>query len=174
LFCLLRLRKPLVVDADALNLLSAMKKWPGFFKAPAVLTPHPGEMRRLARFLGRSQLPADDQGRVRIATKAAKMFAQVVVLKGERTVVTDGRRVYVNHTGNSSLSKAGTGDVLSGMIGTLLAQGMARFEAAVLGVHLHGRAGELAGEKLGMRCVLARDVIDAIPAVINEAQTTIR
>jgi NAD(P)H-hydrate epimerase len=90
------------------------------------------------------------------------------VLKGGRTVVTDGQRVYVNHTGDSSLSKAGTGDVLSGMIGTLLAQEMSGFDAACAAVYLHGRAGEIAGERLGRRCVLAHDVIDAIPQAVGE------
>jgi NAD(P)H-hydrate epimerase len=90
-----------------------------------------------------------------------------MVLKGHRTVVTDGKRVYVNKTGDSSLSKAGTGDVLSGMLASLLGQGMERFEAACAATFLHGRAGELAGKKLGRRSVLARDVIDAICASIE-------
>ena len=85
------------------------------------------------------------------------------MLKGDRTVVTDGQRVYVNHTGNSALSKAGSGDVLCGILGSLLGQEMDRFDAACAAVRLHGLAGELAGEQLGLRSVLARDVIDAIP-----------
>jgi NAD(P)H-hydrate epimerase len=89
-----------------------------------------------------------------------------VLLKGERTVVTDGRRGYRNTTGDSSLSKAGTGDVLSGMIGSLIGQGMPPFEAACAGAWIHGRAGEAAGRKLGMRSVLARDVIDAISTAL--------
>lgn len=163
---LARLPKPMVIDADGLNILSAMKKWPSWFKAHAVLTPHPGEMGRLARLLGRADVPADDDARLDIAGVAARSFGQVVVLKGDRTVVTDGRRAYVNRTGDSTLSKAGTGDVLSGMLGTLLGQGMDRFDAACLAVHLHGRAGELAGRRLGMRCALARDVVDAIAGAV--------
>jgi NAD(P)H-hydrate epimerase len=165
---LLRLKKPMVVDADGLNLLAKQKRWPGYFKAAAVLTPHPGEMKRLAKLLGREDVPSDDAGRIDIATLAARTFGQTVVLKGGRTVVTDGQRVYVNHTGDSSLSKAGTGDVLSGMIGTLLAQEMNGFDAACAAVYLHGRAGEIAGERLGRRCVLAHDVIDAIPQAVGE------
>ena len=165
---LVRLEKPMVVDADALNILAGMKKWPSFFKANAVLTPHPGEMKRLAKLLGRSEVPTDEEGRIEIAAKAAVAFGQVVLLKGNHTVVTDGRRVYVNHSGNSALSKAGTGDVLSGVLGTLLAQQMDRFEAACLAAHLHGRAGEIAGATIGMRCALARDVVDALPAAIAE------
>jgi NAD(P)H-hydrate epimerase len=165
---LVRLKKPMVVDADGLNLLAKQKRWPGYFKAAAVLTPHPGEMKRLAKLLGRGEVPSDDAGRIDIATLAARTFGQTVVLKGGRTVVTDGQRVYVNNTGDSSLSKAGTGDVLSGMIGTLLAQEMRGFDAACAGVYLHGRAGEIAGERLGRRCVLAHDVIDAIPQAVGE------
>lgn len=165
---LVRLTKPIVVDADALNLLAMQKRWPAYFKARAVLTPHPGEMSRLAKLLGRSEVPPDEQGRIEIATAAAQAFGQVIVLKGYRTVITDGKRLHVNDTGDSSLSKAGTGDVLSGIIGTLLAQEMDRFDAAVAAVWIHGRAGEIAGKRLGRRCVLAREVIDSIPDAIRE------
>jgi NAD(P)H-hydrate epimerase len=165
---LVRLEKPIVVDADGLNLLAMRKRWPAYFRAQAVLTPHPGEMLRVAKLIGRSEVPGDDLGRIEIAVQAARAFGQVIVLKGHRTVVTDAKQVYVNQTGDSTLSKAGSGDVLSGIIGCLLAQGMSTFDAAALGVHLHGRAGELAGVKLGRRCALARDVIDAMPAAIAE------
>ena len=165
---LITLDKAIVVDADGLNMLAAGKRWPKTFKARAVLTPHPGEMKRLGKLLGVDSVPTDDDGRIELATKAAKAFGQVIVLKGERTVVADGERVYVNHTGDSSLSKAGTGDVLSGMIGTLLAQKMEPFDAACAGVHLHGRAGEIAGEDFGRRSALAMDVIDGFPQAIEE------
>lgn len=165
---LVRLDKPMVLDADALNILSGMKRWPVFFRARAVLTPHPGEMKRLAKLLGEGDVPGDDQGRLRIATQAAKAFGQVIVLKGHRTVVTDGAAAYINNTGDSTLSKAGSGDVLSGLIGCLLGQGMSRLAAAIAGTFLHGRAGELAGRKLGKRSALARDVIDALPEAIAE------
>ena len=165
---LVRLEKPMVIDADGLNALAGEKRWPTYFKARAVLTPHPGEMARLGKLIGRTDVPDDEQGRIDIAAQAAEAFGQVVLLKGRNTVVTDGRRVYVNSTGNSALSKAGTGDVLSGVVGTLLAQGVEPFDAAALGAHLHGRAGELAGEKVGMRCALARDVVDAIAAAVAE------
>ena len=164
---LVRLKKPMVVDADGLNILAAEKRWPAYFKARAVLTPHPGEMARLGKLIDRTTVPNDDGGRIDLAVAAACAFGQVVVLKGHRTVVTDGRRVYVNHTGDSTLSKAGTGDVLSGMIGGLLGQAMDHFDAACLGVYLHGTAGEIAGRKLGRRSALARDVIDAIPEAVT-------
>jgi NAD(P)H-hydrate epimerase len=159
---LFRMDKPMVVDADALNYLASLRGWPKSFRAKAVLTPHPGEMKRLGKLTGRSSVPEDDEGRIAIAVQAAKAFGQVMVLKGHRTVVTDGQKVYVNHTGDSSLSKAGAGDVLSGILASLIGQGMERFDAACAAVHLHGRAGEIAGKRLGRRSVLARDVIEAI------------
>jgi NAD(P)H-hydrate epimerase len=164
---LIRLDKPMVLDADALNLL-AEAKWPGDFAGRAVLTPHPGEMSRLAPLFGQRDVPKDDSGRIDTATAAANAFKQTIVLKGDRSVVSDGTRVFLNHTGDSSLSKAGAGDVLCGIIATLLAQEMSPFDAACVGVALHGRAGEIAGKKLGRRCVLARDVIDAMPEAIRE------
>lgn len=157
-----------VIDADGLNLLAAGKTWPKGMGSNAVLTPHPGEMKRLGKLLGMEEVPKDDDGRIKLATLAAKTFKQIVVLKGGRTVVADGQRVYVNRTGNSSLSKAGTGDVLSGVIGSLIGQGMDRFAAAVAGAWIHGKAGEFAGESLGLRGVLATDVIRSLPAAIRE------
>jgi len=165
---LVRLDKAMVVDADGLNLLAKGKSWPAFFRARAVLTPHPGEMSRLGKLFGRTDVPKDEPGRIEIALQAAQTFKQTLVLKGKGTVVTDGSRVYVNTTGDSSLSKAGAGDVLSGVVGTLLAEKMSPFDAACAAVWLHGRAGELAGQRLGLRCVLARDVIDALPPAIAE------
>jgi NAD(P)H-hydrate epimerase len=165
---LIKLNKPMVIDADALNILSHGKKWPDSFKAHAVLTPHPGEMKRLIALLGKTEVPTDDAGRISLATATAKSFGVVLVLKGSRTVVADGAKYYINHTGDSSLSKGGSGDILSGMIGCLLGQKMDRFDAACLAVHLHGLAGESAGKKLGRRCVLSRDVIDALPSVLSD------
>jgi NAD(P)H-hydrate epimerase len=165
---IVRMDKPMVVDADGLNILSLGKRWPTYFKAHAVLTPHPGEMSRLGKLLGRTEVPTDEQGRIDIAVEAANTFGQTIVLKGRGTVVTNGHGVYINPTGDSSLSKAGTGDVLSGIIGTLLAQKMDPFQAACAGVWLHGKAGEIAGQRVGMRCVLAREVIDALPQAIRE------
>jgi NAD(P)H-hydrate epimerase len=159
----------MVIDADGLNLLADAKRWPTYFKARAVLTPHPGEMKRLGKLLGITDVPTDHEGRIGLAASAARSFGQVVVLKGNHTVVADAdaARVYINHTGNSALSKAGTGDVLSGILGTLLAQRMEPFDAACAAVHIHGVAGEIAGERLGLRSALARDVSDALPDAIR-------
>lgn len=162
--------KPMVVDADGLNLLASMKRWPAAFKARAVLTPHPGEMKRLTKLLDvdGDAIPTSDDARIALALIAAKTFGQTVVYKGDRTVVASpDERLYVNRTGNSALSKAGAGDVLSGILGTLLAQQMQPFDAACCAVCLHGIAGEIAGERFGLRSALARNVIDAIPDAIR-------
>jgi hydroxyethylthiazole kinase-like uncharacterized protein yjeF len=165
---LIRAEKPMVIDADALNILAAGKRWPAGFKAKAVLTPHPGEMKRLIALLGKKVVPTDDAGRIELAGAAARAWKVVLVLKGERTVISDGGRYSVNETGDSSLSKGGSGDILSGMIGCLLGQKMSGFDAACLAVHLHGLAGEMAGRKLGRRSVLARDVIANLARVLVE------
>jgi len=168
---LLRVPKPMVVDADGLNLLASLNAWPKDIKARAVLTPHPGEMERLGKLIGREQVPEDEAGRIELVGEAARAFGQVIVLKGHRTVVSDGERVYVNDTGDSTLSKAGSGDVLSGMLGCLLGQAMEPFEAAMAAVHLHGRCGEIAGRQWGRRYPLARDVIAALPEGMGEGQS---
>lgn len=165
---LVRLDKPAVVDADALNVLASRRRFPEKFALRAVLTPHPGEMRRLARLIHRDEVPESVEGRIELSVAVADTFEQVVVLKGAATVVTDGNRVFVNRSGDSSLSKAGTGDVLAGMIGALLAQMDDAFAAAALAVHLHGLCGESAGKKLGRRGVLSRDVVAEIPTVARD------
>lgn len=158
--------KPAVLDADALNLLAARDQWPADFRAPAVLTPHPGEMARLAGHIEGREVPSDDAGRVDLCGAAARAFRAVVLLKGRRTVISDGERFRINTTGDNSLAKAGTGDVLAGLIGSLLAQGMPPFDAAVCGAHYHGLAGEAAGRALGRRAVLASDVAERLGEVM--------
>ena len=151
-----------------LNLLAEMKQWPADrFKAPPLLTPHPGEMRRLASLLPAAKIgawnssdkhaviPSDEASRIDIATLAASTFNQIIILKGHRTIVTDGQRLYINTTGDSTLAKAGSGDILSGILGCFLAQRMDHFDAATLAVWLHGKAGELAGEIHGKRSAWA-------------------
>ncbi|HEY7115218.1 MAG TPA: NAD(P)H-hydrate dehydratase [Tepidisphaeraceae bacterium] len=178
---LVSLDKPMVVDADGLNILASMKHWPAAtFKAKAVLTPHPGEMRRLAALLppdeagtwmGAGPIPSDERSRIDVAAAAARAFGQVMVLKGHRTIVTDGRRLYINTTGDSTLSKAGTGDILSGVLGALLGQRMDDFDAATLATWLHGKAGEIAGATYGRRSALGREVIDCLAQAIGERES---
>ncbi len=185
LLSLVALDKPMVLDADALNLLAAMNQWPADrFKARAVLTPHPGEMRRLASLLPPDKtgawnssdthvaIPSDEPNRIDIATLATSTFNQVIILKGHRTIVTDAHRLYINTTGDSTLAKAGSGDILSGILGCFLAQRMDRFDAATLAVWLHGKAGELAGSIHGKRSALGRDVIDCLAQAISESESS--
>jgi NAD(P)H-hydrate epimerase len=150
---------PIVLDADSLNVLGRHAQ--AAFKAaraPIVITPHPGEA---ARLLGVTvkEVQADREA---AAARLAALGA-VAVLKGHGTVVCDGRRVYVNETGNPGMATAGAGDVLTGMLAALVAGGMAPLEAAVLGVWAHGRAGDLAAQKLGMLSVTALDILGCVP-----------
>jgi len=164
-----RLPKPLVLDADALWALSpaadvlvpALRLAP----APRVLTPHLGEMRRLT-----GQDPVElEARRIDAARGWAQRWGAVVVMKGAPTVVgaPDGR-VSVNPTGTPALATAGTGDVLAGTITALLAQGLAPYEAAQLGVFVHGRAGEIADAEIGVPGVLASDVVERLPRAFAE------
>jgi NAD(P)H-hydrate epimerase len=150
---------PTVIDADGLNALNDRVADLARAEAPRVLTPHPGEA---ARLLGRkaSDVVADREGSV---MELAKKTGAVVVLKGAGTLVTDGERLYVNSTGNPGMATAGSGDVLTGVIASLLAQGMTPFDGAVLGVHLHGLAGDLAAAAVGEHGMIASDILDHLP-----------
>lgn len=158
----LKLDKPLVIDADALNILSRRKSWPRKVTARCVLTPHPGEMQRLGKLFGKPDQSQSAEDRLDTAMRAARAFGQIVVLKGARTIVTDGTRFYINSTGDTSLSKAGTGDVLTGVCATLLGQSIDPLDAACIAVWVHGKAGEIAGQKHTPRSTTARDVVEAI------------
>jgi ADP-dependent NAD(P)H-hydrate dehydratase / NAD(P)H-hydrate epimerase len=155
-------RAPMVVDADALNLLSPADE--RTFPATAVLTPHPGEM---ARLLG-TEVDAVQSNRVETALGAARRFGCVVVLKGPGTVIAapDGR-VSINSSGGPALATGGTGDVLTGIIGACLARRLSLYDAARAGVFLHGLAGEVAGERFGAPGAIAGDVIEAIPEALR-------
>jgi len=158
---LLQLQKfRLVIDADGLNNLSKIKDWPGRLKANLILTPHPGEMKRLWSGLFREDKPSD---RTEQARQLAKRTGTTIVLKGAGTVVTDGEKAYINTTGNPGMATAGSGDVLTGVITALLAQGLNSFDAAVLGVYIHGSAGDIAAEKIGQISLIATDIIESLP-----------
>lgn len=149
----------LVIDADGLNNLAGIRNWPSSLKARTILTPHPGEMKRLWSSLFREQLPPERQEQ---AMKLAQRTKSVVVLKGAGTVVTDGQQVYVNTTGNPGMATAGSGDVLTGVITALLGQGLSDFDAAVLGVYVHGLAGDIAAERVGQISLIATDIAQAL------------
>lgn len=149
------LAAPIVLDGGALNLLARSGEWWAAVRRSCVLTPHPTEF---ARLTGHAVGPTDDE-RVRRAREAAALFGQTVVLKGARTVIAapDGR-VAMAPFANAALATAGTGDVLAGLIGALLAQSLAPFEAACLGVYLHGLAGERVSGRLGSAGLVASDL----------------
>lgn len=153
-------KKPLVIDADALNCICNKPEILKNLKAPAIITPHPGEMARLLH----STPKTVNSNRENTAIDFAKKFGVVTVLKGAGTIIAspDGE-VYINHTGNSGMATGGSGDVLSGIIGSLLAQGASPINAAAAGVFLHGTIGDLAAEKLGKISMLPTDMIDMIP-----------
>ena len=149
----------LVIDADGLNNLAGLGDWPGKVKAKVVLTPHPGEMKRLWAGLIREPMPPKRREQ---ALQFAQRTGTVVALKGAGTVVTDGEKVYINKTGNPGMATAGSGDVLTGVITALLGQGLSEFEAAVLGVYIHGLAGDIAAGKIGQVGLIATDIADTL------------
>ena len=156
---------PAVVDADALNIISEHPELRGKLNKNHVLTPHPGEM---ARLLGRAcGDPVED------ARMLAKGCGCVVLLKGCATCISDGERAYMMNPGAPGMACGGSGDVLTGVIGALLAQGMEPVKAAVYGAMLHGRAGVLAQEKLGEYSMNAGDIIDGLPGAFMEADGAI-
>lgn len=147
-------RGPLVIDADGLNLLSKSPDMLERSAGPRILTPHPGEFARLID----SDVSTVQLQRVDLAVEFAAQHRVVVLLKGAGTVITDGRRVAVNTTGNSGMGTGGTGDVLTGLITALLGQGLEPFAAARLGAHLHGLAGDLAAAELSQPALIASDL----------------
>jgi NAD(P)H-hydrate epimerase len=150
----------LLIDGDGLNNLSQLPGWPKKRKADLVLTPHPGEMKRLWSGLFREEMPQDRQ---QTATQVAQTTQAVTILKGAGTVVTDGARLYVNTTGNPGMGTAGAGDVLTGITSALMGQGLSSFDATVLGVYVHGLSGDLAAAQLGQVSLIATDLIDFLP-----------
>lgn len=159
-----KIPQPMVVDADGLNALSDCDGIDlSLHEGQRVLTPHPGEFCRLV-----------DQtitSREELETRAIALASEsksIVVLKGSRTFVTDGQQSYRNSTGNAGMATAGSGDVLTGMIASLIGQGFAAYEAATLGVYLHGKAGDEAAKKIGMISLIATDIVECLAAAIKD------
>jgi NAD(P)H-hydrate epimerase len=169
---------PLVVDADALNTLAALRDFPGDLGAPAILTPHPGEFRRLAKALAlgaEAESGATDPARrADAATRLAARLGCVVVLKGAGTVVSDGLGTWTCRAGCAALATAGTGDVLTGVIASFVAQfarepaGLSLYDCARLGVEVHGRAGDRWASRHGDAGLVAQELIDEIPDVLRD------
>jgi NAD(P)H-hydrate epimerase len=151
--------KPLVVDADGLNNLTAEDIGP---HPPMVITPHPLELARLLE-VNRDVVK---EGRVMVAEKAAADHQWICVLKGRHTVVTDGRTTRINPTGNPAMATGGMGDVLTGVIAAFLAQGLPPLEASFAGVYLHGLAGDMA--RVSDRGMLARELANTIPQALKK------
>ncbi len=157
--------KPLVLDADALNCVAKNPDILKKAKAPIIITPHPGEMARLVK----STPKAVNENRAEIAADFAKEYGVVTVLKGAGTIIASPEgRVMINRTGNSGMATGGSGDVLAGMTGSLLAQGANAFDAASAAVYLHGLSGDIASEKLGKISMLPTDLIGEIPQAFRK------
>ena len=156
--------KPLVIDADALNCICNEPEILKNLKAPAIITPHPGEMARLINSTPREV----NSDRENTAINFAKRYGVITVLKGAGTIIAapDGK-AYINHTGNSGMATGGSGDVLAGIIGSMLAQGATPIKAAAAGVFLHGTAGDIAAEKLGKISMLPTDMTELLPTAFQ-------
>lgn len=160
-----RIRVPLVIDADGLNLLANNKKILKSISQNVILTPHPGEMARLTG-LTVSEIQAD---RIGVARRFAREWKTIVILKGARTVIADPiGNVYINLTGNPGMATGGMGDALAGMISGLMVQGLAPDKAGVVGTYLHGLAGDLAVLQQGPVGIIAGDLISQIPKAIKK------
>ena len=147
---------PLVIDADALNILSLNKSWISLLKPQAILTPHPKELERLIGKWNSEKEKFDKTIAFSI------QYNLVIVMKGAPTYIIDGQTVYQNSTGNAALATAGSGDVLTGIITSLLAQSYEPISAAILGVYLHGLTADIALPKTGYQSFIASSIIDTI------------
>ncbi len=160
---------PIIADADALNIISKELALLDNLSVPLIITPHMMEMARLCH-TDVSEVMANTVG---FATSFAEKNSLICVLKDHETIVADGNdssRVYLNKSGNSGMSTGGSGDVLTGIIAALIAQGLPMYEAATLGVYVHGLAGDAASDDLGEYSVMASDIIDHISTIIKDCR----
>ncbi|MBC8355265.1 MAG: NAD(P)H-hydrate dehydratase [Planctomycetes bacterium] len=159
------LPQPIVFDADALFALSERFDRLDDPSGPRILTPHLGEFKRLVE----DDLLDRDKAEL-FAAQLAMSRRMVILLKGHETVITDGRRSVHNHTGNPGMATGGSGDVLTGIIAALLGQGLAPFDAARLGSHVHGLAGDLAAAQLGTTSMIASDIVAQLPVAFLDLE----
>lgn len=156
---------PMVIDADGITVLARIPEVLRNAKQPIVLTPHPGELSRLIKM----SVKEIERQRIDVAEKVAKDFGVVLVLKGVPTVVAEPEgRVYLNTTGNPGMATAGSGDVLTGIIASLIGQGLSAFHASVLACFIHGLSGDIAAKKKGEHGVIAGDIIENLPEAFIE------
>ena len=161
---LLRASCPLVIDADALNIIAADPSLKTDLPKGSVLTPHMGEMSRLTGI----EIAELKNQAAEYSRSFAEKYGIVCAMKDAKTAVSDGERVYMNQSGCSALSKGGSGDVLTGIIASFIGCGMPPFEAACLAVYLHGRCGEEGAKLLTEYSLLAHEIADLIPSVIKK------
>ena len=150
---------PVVLDADGINVLSAHKDILRGRHAPTILTPHDGEFARIGGAVG--------QDRMGSAMTLARDLNCVVLLKGHRTCITDGETCYLNQTGNPGMAVGGSGDVLAGIIVSLLGQGLVPLEAAAAGAWLHGAAGDICAREIGQYGMLPTDILNVLPRLLK-------
>lgn len=153
---------PLVIDADGLNILSENKDILNYIKNRSILTPHLGEMSRL---IGKDIKSIEDN-KIEISKKFAKENNVILLLKGYNTIITDGEYVYINKTGSSKMASGGMGDCLTGIIASLIGQGLSLIDSALLGAYIHGYSSDFIGKK--MYSVSARDIINILPKIIED------
>lgn len=160
-----KINKPLVLDADGINAIAGKADILKKRKHQVILTPHPGEMARLIR----KDIRAIQASREKTALSFAKKYGVVLALKGYKTVIAGPKgQLYVNKTGNSGMSTAGVGDVLTGMIASFIGQGINPYSAAVIGAYLHGMAGDLAAKEKGQFSLIASDLLEKLPQAIKK------
>ena len=150
---------PIVLDADGINVMKAHMDILRERHAPTILTPHSGEFARI----GGTEYP----DRLTGAREFALKYGCILVLKGHRTVITDGKQHYINPTGNPGMAVGGSGDVLAGILVSLLGQGIPALEAAACSAYLHGAAGDLCAEKLGQYGMLPSDMVEVLPRLLK-------
>ena len=158
-----RVTQPLVLDADGLNAVAGAADVLSNRAGSTIITPHPGEFARLLQ----TETAKVQANRRDLALQFAGKHKLILVLKGHATIVTDGQRLYENTTGNPGMATAGSGDVLTGTVAALLGQGLEPFDAAQLGVYIHGLAGDLARDERGQVGLIAADLLDYLPRAIR-------
>lgn len=155
----------LIIDAGGLNILVKIERWWEILKTEAILTPHPGEMARLTGY----SIEDIQKDRLKIAQHFANKWNKIVVLKGANTVIASpSKGIVVSPFANPLLATAGTGDILAGVIAGMVAQGLDLFDAACVGVYIHGMAGEILQDKIGNAGLLASDLLATLPLVIKK------
>jgi len=160
--------KKLVLDADCLNILSGDKNWFKKLKMDAILTPHPGEMNKLTNL----KVEEIQNNRAEVTLKFSRLWNKTIILKGAETIIANPKgEIFISPFKNPLLATAGTGDVLSGIIAGLLAQGLNYKSAAITGVFIHGMNGEKLKEKFGDRGMVATDLIEILPEVFKDLKS---